>query len=173
MKAYLEAGQIINTHGVRGEIKIDSWCDTPQILAKLKTVYYKDAADNYTPLQLSRAYVYKRFVIAHPADFSTFEDAVKMKNKIIYASRKDIPLAPGAHFVADLIGLPVYDLNTKVHYGTLQDVTNRGATDLYEIKTNSGSVVYIPVVDEFVAKITDEVIYLTPIPGMFDDAEEI
>ena len=173
MKAYLEAGQIINTHGVRGEIKIDAWCDTPQILAGLKTVYYKDASDAYVALPFSRAYVHKHFVIAHPTGFSTFEEAVQLKNKVIYAARQDIPLAPGAHFVADLIGLPVLDLRTEVCYGTLQDVTNRGATDLYEIKTASGAIVYVPVVDEFVAKITDEAIYLTPIPGMFDEAEEL
>ena len=173
MKAYLEIGQVINTHGVRGEIKIDAWCDTPSILANLKTVYYKGTADSYLPLQLQRAYVYKRFVIAHPIGFSTFEDAVTLKNTVLYAARTDLPLAPGSHFIADLIGLPILDLKTRQCYGHLQDVINRGASDLYEIKTQSGTITYVPVVDDFVANITDEAIFLTPIPGMFDDAEEL
>lgn len=172
MLDYLEAGKIINTHGVRGEIKIDSWCDTPQVLAGLQTLYLKDKNGVYTPLSITRAYVHKHFVIAHPHGFTTFEQAVTLREKTVYAARADLPIAPGAHFIADLIGLPVIDIHTACVYGKLANVINRGASDLYEVETKAG-IVYVPVVDEFVKKIDETGIYLAPIAGMFSPAEDV
>ena len=92
-----------------------------------------------------------------------------MKNKVIYAHRNDIPIEEGSFLICDLIGLPVIDINTGITYGTLSDVIQGAASDIYEIKTERGAVL-IPAVKEFI-KDTDlaKGIFVSPIKGMFDE----
>ncbi|MBR6602659.1 MAG: PRC-barrel domain-containing protein, partial [Clostridia bacterium] len=83
--------------------------------------------------------------------------------------REDIPLAEGAYFLADLEGLPVVDFESGKNYGTLREVINRGASDIYVIDTPDGERM-MPAVAEFVKKIDIETaVYVSPIPGMLED----
>lgn len=166
MKEYLECGKIANTHGVRGDVIIESWCDTPEVLASLETVY---TAENgaYTPIRVVKAAVYKGRVLATLAGVTTLEDAAAMKNTVLYAARADLPLAEGDFFVQDLIGLPVYEETTGEKYGVLTDVISGAASDLYEVKNDRGTFL-VPVVPAFVKRIdlTDG-IAIRAIEGMF------
>ena len=75
----------------------------------------------------------------------------------------------GAYFIADLIGLDVVDADSKCKYGKIKEVINRGASDIYVIKTNKGEVLF-PAVDEFIDSVDVEcAVYIRPIEGMFDD----
>ena len=112
-----------------------------------------------------------------PEGSTCFEDAVKYKNTVIYALRKDIPRDRSAVFIDDMIGLPVIDCENGTVYGHLKDVIKVTAQDLYEIvllpnpedeegKTRLG---YLPAVSEFVKEIdTERGIFIKLIPGMFD-----
>lgn len=167
MKEYLECGKIANTHGVRGDVIIESWCDSPEVLASLKTVY-TEKNGTYAPIRVNKAAVYKGRVLASLEGITVLEDAAAMKNKVLFAARADLPLGEGDYFVQDLIGLPVYDLDTHVQYGVLQDVISGAASDLYEVKNECGTFL-VPVVPAFVKKIDlDSGIYITAIEGMFD-----
>ncbi len=167
MKEYLECGKIANTHGVRGDVIIESWCDSPEVLASLKTVYTeKNGA--YAPIRMNKASVYKGRVLASLQGVTVLEDAAALKNTVLFAARSDLPLAEGDFFVQDLIGLPVYELDTNEQYGILQDVISGAASDLYEVKNERGTFL-VPVVPAFVKRIDlDSGIYITAIEGMFD-----
>lgn len=167
MKEYLECGKIANTHGVRGDVLIESWCDSPEVLAALKTVY-TEKNGVYAPVKVQKASVYKGRVLAALEGITVLEQAAALKNTVLYAARGDLPLGEGDYFVQDLLGLPVYELETGEKYGVLTDVISGAASDLYEVKTEKGKVL-IPVVPAFIKKIDPESgIYIQAIEGMFD-----
>lgn len=167
-KAYLEIAKIINTHGIRGDMKAELWCDSPDTFKKLKTVYL--SPDGGQSFQVSDARMHGKFLLFRAAGIDTPEEAAKYKEHILYAKREDIPKKKNESFIADLIGLPVLDADTGVRYGVLHDVLENPANALYEIQTPNGTVL-MPAVPQFVVRIDDDTaIYVRPIPGMFTEA---
>lgn len=168
MKKYIEVGKIINTHGVKGDVKIDSWCDSVEVFCSLDKVYIKKS-ENYEMLSIVKSQPFKEFVLAHFKGVESFEDANILKNKELFALREDIPLEDGDVFIVDLIGLPVINQDSGKIYGKIKDVIIGVATDIYEIETEYG-VAYMPVVPEFVQEVNVEKgVFVTPIEGMFHE----
>ena len=164
---FLECGKIINTHGVRGGLKLESWCDTPKELASLKKVYLKEETE-YKCHKVKRSSVSKQFVLLELEGIDNIDIAMSLKNRVIFADRNDISIDEGAFFLADIIGLPVIDLASGEKIGTLSDVLNLGASDIYEIKTENGKKL-IPAVDEFIKEIDlEKGIFVSLIEGMLD-----
>ena len=167
MKEYLECGKIANTHGVKGDVIIESWCDTPEILASLKAVYTEKNGE-YSPLVIKKSSVYKGRVLASIDGITLLEDAAALKGTVVFAARSDLPLEEGDFFVQDLIGLDVYEAENGEKYGTLTDVISGAASDLYEVKTDKGTFL-VPVVPEFVKDIDlEKGIAIHAIEGMFE-----
>ncbi len=164
---YLECGKIINTHGVRGAVKIDPWCDSPSDLAELERLYFKNG-DVLVCRKLLHASVFKQYVLATLEGIDSIEKAALLKNQVVYADRADFHLEEGKHFLADLIGLSVIDAESGRVYGTLREIINRGASDIYVVDTPGGECM-MPAVKEFVKRVdVDEGIFVTPIEGIFD-----
>jgi 16S rRNA processing protein RimM len=167
---YLECGKIINTHGVRGTLKIESYCDSPKILAGLARVFFKTPKGNYTERRVRSASVGKGFVLANLEGIDSLDDAVLYKGKMLYALREDIPLDEGAFFVADLIGLPLIDAENGTVYGEVREVEAMPSSDMYTVLTPSGREVLFPAVKEFVRSVDPEKgIFIQPIAGFFDE----
>lgn len=165
---FLECGQVINTHGIAGKVKLDSWCDSPEVLASLGKIAISDGKGGFIIKKVISASVQKRFVLAQLEGINTPEEADRLRGTVIYAERDDLPLAPGSFFIADLIGLPVYDYDSGKKYGVISDVFNAGASDIYTVTTESGEKM-IPAVDEFVIETDlEKGIAVRPIEGMFD-----
>ena len=101
---FLEAGQIVNTHGIRGEVKIVPWCDSPEFLCGFDTLYIDEA-----PIRLRAARPHKGNVLAALEGVDTVEGAMALKGKTVHIDRADVTLPEGRHFLADLIGLRVVD----------------------------------------------------------------
>lgn len=166
MEKYLECGFVQNTHGVKGLLRAVHYCDSEKVFCSLPAVYLKKG-EEYLPRRVRSAAVHGGVILLSLEGVDTLEDAVLYKNKTLYAAREDLPEPKGAYFIADLIGLPVIDARTGRVYGTLSDVVNHGASDVYEVKTETGAAL-IPAVPEFVARIEPERgIFVTPIEGMF------
>lgn len=149
---YIEAGKIINTHGIGGDVVVESYCDSPEVLQALPSLFLKNK-EEYVKLTVKKASFFKGRVLFHFAGYDRIEDAIPLKNKMIYALREDFELEEGEHFIVDLIGLSVYDVENGTVYGKLTDVLNYGASDIYEIVKPDGTKAYIPVVDEFVKNV--------------------
>lgn len=164
---YIECGKVINTHGCYGGIKVESWCNSPEEFTELRRVFVKEN-QNYREYKIVKASVMKQFVIAGLDMVTSMDQALALKGKTVYALREDFHLAEGEYFIADLSGLSVIDAQTGKKYGTLKEVINRGASDIYVIDTPNGERM-MPAVDEFVDHVDiREGVFVTPIDGMLD-----
>ena len=167
-KQYLECAIVINTHGVRGDVKLESLCDAPEVLASLERVFVLEGG-KYREIEVKHASVFKQFVLATLEGVDDMDKAAAMKGTTLYASRDDFELEEGDYFIVDLIGLPVIDNRDGKVYGKVKDVINRGAYDIYVIKTPDGERM-MPAVEEFVKKTDlDSGIYVEPIQGLLSD----
>jgi len=168
-KQFLDSGKIVGTHGIKGEVRIDPWCDSPAFLAAFKTLYLDDKGETFVKVK-SRPH--KNITLCKIEGVDTVEAAERLRGKIVYINRDEIQLDEGVHFVQDLIGLEVRDVNTDEVLGTLTDVLRTGANDVYEI-TRGGKQYLAPVIDEVVREINveDGYVLLSPMKGIFDDAD--
>ena len=167
-KKYLECAIIINTHGVKGAVKLESLCDTPKVLAGMKRVFILKHG-KYNEIKVLHASVFKQFVIAELEGISDVDTAAALKNTTLYAAREDFELEEGDYFIADLIGLDVIDNLNGKKYGKITDVINRGASDIYVVKTDNGERM-MPAVEEFVKRVDlDAGVFVEVIPGLLSD----
>ena len=166
-KKYIECGKIINTHGCKGGVKAESWCNSERDLADLKHVFLLNGS-SYDEYKVNKTAIFKQWVIFELQGVDDMDSAMMLKNKILYADRADFSLADGEYFLVDMIGVDVIDVDTGKKYGILKEIINRGAADIYVVDTENGERM-IPAVDEFVISIDIEKgIFVRPIDGMFD-----
>ena len=143
-KEFLEAGKIVNTHGVRGEVKIMPWADSAAFLQDFDTLYIDGA-----PVKLLSSRVHKQMLIAKLEGVSTIEAAIALKNKLVTIRRADAELPDGDFFIQDILDLPVID-ETGTPLGTLKEVLPRPAADVYVVVTEDGTERLIPDVPAFI-----------------------
>lgn len=160
---FIEIGQIVNTHGIKGEVKLNPWTDDINDLLDLDVFYEKDGK----PLEVQNSRIHKNVLIIKFRDISTMNDAEKMKGKTLYTEK--MPLPEGRYYIKDLIGLDVIENGEKL--GVLTDVFNTGANDIYEVKTPDGKRIYLPVIDGVIGDVNlDEKTMEVTIPdGLLDD----
>ncbi len=165
---YLECGQIVRAHGINGAMIINHFCDSAEVFTALKYIYFKNGND-YKRVKVIKSSPYKNSVIATLDGITTPEEVVSLRMKTIYADRSDITTDENDFFIVDLIGLEIKDAETNEVYGTLKEVINQGAQDIYVVKRENKPDAYIPAIKEFVAKISlEEGILITPIEGLLD-----
>ena len=172
---YLECGKAASTHGVKGTVRAECWCDSPAVLASIKTIYTKKN-DAYIPHKVLKASVQKQMVLLTIEDIDTLEKAISMKNTVLFADRDDLAsiLGKDTFFISDIIGLPVIDDDSGFVYGKLAHVQHIGLNDIYTIARPSEfreiqPEAMIPAVPEFVKKIDAENgIFIKPIEGFFE-----
>ncbi|MBQ1351760.1 MAG: 16S rRNA processing protein RimM [Oscillospiraceae bacterium] len=128
-KPLLEAGRIVNTHGIQGEVKIQSFCDSAAFLQQFDAFYI-----DHTPVPVVSSRVHKNCLLARLAGVETVDDAARMRGKTIYVDRSNIQLPEGQYFIADLVGLTVYDAETGESIGKLVEVFPLPAGDVYSVK---------------------------------------
>ncbi len=167
-KQFLESGKIVGTHGIKGEVRIDPWCDSPEFLCAFKKLYLDDKGDTFLEVG-SRPH--KNIVLSKIRGVDTIEQAERLRGKVVYIDRSDISLGEGVNFVQDLIGLDVIDSESGISYGKISDVLRTGANDVYEITAADGAKYLAPVIDEvIISKNIDEgFVLIRPMKGIFDD----
>jgi 16S rRNA processing protein RimM len=167
-KRYIECGKIINTHGCRGGVKAESWCNSEEDLAELSRVFILHGSE-YEEYKVTKSSIFKQFVLLDLKGVDDMDKAMLLKNKTLYALREDFALEEGEFFLADMIGLDVIDADNGRVYGTLTDVTDGVRHQIYTIKTDKGEVLF-PAVKEFLKEIdTERGVFIHVIPGFFDD----
>ena len=171
LKEYLECGRIVTTHGVRGEVKVEPWCDGPEFFLDLDTLYWdKEGA---RPCRLQQARVHKQMALLKLEGIDSLDQAVPCRGKILYVRREDVPMEEGQCFVQDLIGLQVVDGDDGREYGVLTQVTETGANDVYHIRFADGKERLIPAIPQVVLDIDleEERMTIRPLEGLFDDED--
>ncbi len=152
MKEFLDCGQIVNTHGIHGEVRIVPWADSPDFLRGFGTLYV-DAA----PWKVISARVHKGSVIAKLDGVDTVEEAMRLKGKTVQIRRADAKLPEGAFFLADIIGLDVVD-EVGRRLGTLKEVLSPSRQQVYVV--SGEREILIPAVPEFILETNIEGGYL-------------
>lgn len=166
-KNYIECGKIINTHGCRGGLKAEAWCNDESDFVELKRVFLRNGTQ-FVEYKILKASIFKQFIILELDGIDDMDKAIALKNSILYAKREDFSLEEGEFFIVDIIGLDVIDADNGKVYGTLKEIINRGASDIYVVKTESGEAM-IPAVDEFIISLDiNKGIFVRPIEGMFN-----
>lgn len=169
-KQFLETGRIVGTHGVRGEMRVEPWCDSPAFLAELPRLYWKDGE----PLVFRSMRVHKNIVILKAEGVDSIEQAESYRGRIIYLNRADVPLSENDYFVQDLLGCRVQDADSGRCYGTVSEVSATGANDVWHISDEDGTVRLIPAIPDVLVSVdTDSgIIQIRPLPGLFDEERE-
>lgn len=161
----LEIGKVVNTHGIRGELKIQPWCDDPMIYDELEYIYIDGKKYN-----IKRTRFHKNCEIVAVEGIDNINEAELLKNKIVTVPREDLGELPeGTYYIADLIGLEVRT-DEKV-LGRIFDVISTGSNDVYHVKREGKKDVLIPVIDDVVKKVNiDEgYVFVTLMKGLVDD----
>lgn len=172
IKEFLEIGEIVGTHGIRGEMRLNPWCDSPEFVTKFKTLYYD--SNGSCAAQIKAARPHGNIVLLTVKDIDSVEKAQKMRGKVLYMKRSDAKLPKGTYFIAELIGCTVYDADSpeKV-YGTLTDVSETGANDVWHITNSEGKEYLIPSIPDVVIEtdVAENRVVIRPLKGIFDDED--
>lgn len=172
-KQFLEIGKIVSTHGIKGEVRVQPWCDSGEFLTEFEELYFAKGAQKVI---VESARVQKNVVVMKLQGIEDMNAAQLLRNKVLYMDRDDVELEEGSYFIQDLLGIKVVDANDpdKV-YGTLVDVTETGANDVYHIKQEDEKIVLIPAIPEVIDQVLleEEIMKITPLKGLFDEPEEI
>ena len=144
-KAFIEAGRIVNTHGVQGEVKIEVWLDSPQFFKSFKRLALADG----TEMRVLSARAHKGFVIARLEGVEDVNAAMALKNRTVSVRREDAKLPKGVFFLQDILGARVVDEEGR-DIGVLADVLETPAANVYVVRGEREHL--IPAVPEFIKK---------------------
>ena len=158
---YIETGKIVNTHGNRGEVRLQPWADSPDFLTGFD-YFYIDGS----PVKVLSAKVHKGCVIAALEGVGDIDAAIRLKNKVIKVKKEDILLEKDRFFVADLIGLKAIDTETGESLGYVTDILTLPSNNVYVIKGDRE--IMVPAVPEFIIEtnLKDGFIKLRLIEGL-------
>lgn len=169
-KQFLEAGKIVTTHGIAGEVRVQSWCDDG-VLTGLSRLYFDGGRQM---LRVESARPHKNIIILKLEGIDDMNTAQQMRGRVLYLNRDDLELEADTYFIQDLIGCTVADYHDpSVVYGVIRDVTQTGANDVYHIETGEKKILLAPVIPDVVKNVDIDqgFILITPLEGLFDDAD--
>ena len=167
MQKRLEVGQIVNTFGIKGEVKVTPFTNDMKRFDDLKKVYVTSRKDSKLYKVESVRY-HKNMVLLKLEGINNPEDAEMLKNSYLEIDRKDaIPLEEGTYFIADLIGLEVYSDEGNL-LGKVEDIYNTGSNDIYIIKDELGKQILLPGIKDVIkdVQIENAKIIVHLIPGL-------
>lgn len=171
IKDFLEIGKITSTHGVRGEMRVQPWCDGPEFMKKFKVLYLDKKGEK--PLNV-KVRPHGEMAIMKAEGIESIEQANMYRNKILYMKRSDVTLPDGFYFMQELFDCSVIDADDEsIEYGILSDVSQTGANDVWHIKASDGEEYLIPAIPPVVidVDVISGIIKIRPLKGIFDDED--
>ena len=141
---FIEAGEIVNTHGVRGEVKILPWTDSAEFLAAFRTLYIDGR-----PVKVRSSRVHKQTVLASLEGVEDVNAAMRLKGRRVFIDRADAKLPEGGYFIQDIIGAEVVTEDGE-SIGALAEVIDAPASMIYVVRGDRERL--IPAVPEFILK---------------------
>ncbi len=165
---FLETGKIVGTHGIKGMVRIQLWADSQDFLNGFKFIYLDQNGNE--KLEILKTAPHGNVCIAAFKGVDSIEAAEKLRNRVIYISRKDVKLPEGRYFIADLLGCRVFDAETDAFLGEICDVSETGANDVWHIKKD-GKEYLMPAIDEVLVNvdIDSQTVVIKALKGIFDD----
>lgn len=170
MYEYLQIGEIVNTHGIKGEVKVLPLTDDPGRFNVLKWAYL-DRGGNLEKLKIQGVKHSKSAVILKFAGIDTVEAAEALKGSFLQVDRKNaVKLPDDSYFICDIIGSSVQDMSGAV-LGTLEDVLQTGSNDVYVVRKDGGGQLLLPALKSVIREISVEngIIKVIIPEGLADD----
>lgn len=164
-KELLELGKVVNTHGIRGELKIQPWCDDPELFYDLEYFYI----DNRR-YEIQKARLHKNCIIALVEGVTSINEAELLKNHVVTIEREALGALPeGTYYIADLEDLEVRLEDGQI-LGRIDEVIKTGSNDVYVLKETGGKPILIPVIDEVVKEVNidDGYVVVELLKGLID-----
>lgn len=165
-------GEIVGTHGLRGEVRVNPWCDTPAFARGFTTLYYDEKGEK--PVRVEACRPHGNVVLMKLEGTDDPDAAAALRGRTLYIRRDDVSLPEGTWFIGELLGCLVYDADSPDRvYGTLTDVTQTGANDVWYITDAEGKEYLIPAIKDVVIRtdVEENRIEIRPLRGIFDDAD--
>lgn len=152
MQEFLEVGQIVNTHGIKGYVKIVPFTNYIERFDELEKVYIKKRNETIN-LDIEDVKYQKNMVLVKFKGIERIEEAETLKNSSVLINRDSaISLEEGEYFIVDLIGLEVYTDEDKL-LGKLEDIYNTGSNDIYVVKDELGKTILLPALKKVIKDI--------------------
>ncbi len=152
MVEYFEVGQIVNTFGIKGQVKVVPFTDDVERFEELNEVYI-EKKNELQLFQIEQVNYHKNMVIIKFKGINTIEEAEKYRNCYLKIDRKHAKKLPkDTYFIADLLGLPVYTDEGKL-LGKVDDIYNSGSSDIYVVKDEMGKQILLPSIPEVLKEI--------------------
>ncbi len=146
----IEIGKIVNTHGLKGHIKVEPWCDGIETFEYLSRVFVKNMS-----YKIESVKVQKNLFLLKLEGLNSVEEAEKLKNTVLYAQEDEMPPLPeGVYYIKDIIGLDVYD--DEKYIGKISDWIETGANNVYVIQRKEGKDILIPAIDSVIKHVDIE-----------------
>lgn len=147
MQDKFEVGKIVNTFGIKGEVKIMPYTDNVGQFKKVKNIYVNDVK-----MEIESTKYQKNVVILKLKGIDDMTSAEELRGSIIKVDRSKKKLPEGTYYIVDLIGSEVYTDEGKL-LGILEDIYNTGANDIYTVKTDEGKEILLPSIKEVIKDI--------------------
>ena len=155
MNKYLEIGQIVNTRGLKGEVKVNSYSEDPKRFEKIKIIILKQKG-NKQEYEIQKVSYTKNQVILKLKNVDTIEEAEKLRNSTILVDRESLDELPkDVYYIADLIGLDVYT-DENEYIGKVDDIFSTKSNDVYVVKDDLGKSKLLPGIPEVIKEISLE-----------------
>ena len=152
MEDMLRVGVIASTHGVRGEVKVFPTTDDAKRFKELKKVIL-DTGKEYIPMEIEHVKFFKNMVILKFKGYDNINEIEKYKSRDLLITRDQaVDLAPDEYFITDLIGLAVVS-DQGVELGTLKDVLETGANDVYVVAMKDGKELMLPAIGDCILNV--------------------
>ena len=161
----LEIGQIVNTFGIKGMVKVKPFTDDIRRFDELKTVYVEKNSTK-TEYEIEEVKYHKDMVLIKFKGIDKVEQAEMLRNSYLTVSRDSVEkLEEGRYYIVDLLGLEVYT-DEQILLGTLEDIFNTGSNDIYVVKDKQGKQILLPAIQDVIKQIDIEnkkiIVHLLP-----------
>ncbi|MBQ9065432.1 MAG: ribosome maturation factor RimM [Blautia sp.] len=155
MEDFLKVGTITTTHGVHGEVKVYPTTDSPERFLELERVFAV-TGQGREQLTIQNVKFFKNMVILKFKEFDNINDIIKYKGADLVIPREEgAGLMEDEYYIADLIGMDVF-LEDGTAYGTLIDVMETGANDVYIVKRSDGKEILLPAIHDCIKEVNPE-----------------
>lgn len=167
-KQFLEIGKITKLQGLKGEVRMQYYCDSPDVLEEFDTLYL-DKGKTAVGLENVR-YLKSDVAVIKLEGVNTPEEAQKYIGKTLYMNREDAKLPEDVWFIQDIIGLAAEDIDSGKVYGKIDEIYQNGGADVYSLRTPEGKQYMFPAIPEVLIKtdIDGGKLYIRPLPNLFE-----
>ena len=167
MTKYLEIGQIVNTFGIKGMVKVKPFTDNIERFSNLEKIYIKNKSGQ-TEYKIQEVKYHKNMVLIKFEGIENPEQADLLRNSYLIVDREtEEPLEAGRYYIVDMIGLDVFTDDNE-YLGKLEDIYNTGSSDIYVVKNELGKQVLLPAIEDVIKNIDmdNKKVIVHLIPGL-------